>query len=172
MRDATLLSLVTRTDDAEPWSRLDKILMECDTPEERSTCLVKIMSSVVFSEAIRNLSASTIVSNDLDGVSSSLRSQVRKSISQLNEKYPFDALEVQERVFSCIRTQRQILEMMTFDIDGTMRYMDMLESHSTNYAYDDKDSITAQLGHMAHDCLVKAASVDTQSVLSKGGIDV
>lgn len=170
MKEQTLLNLVANRDMTDLWSRLDTLIQEMDTPNDGEELLTKIMSAVVFTEAMRHITATNTIEQDIDNQVSGIRSQVRKSISQLNEKRPFDALEVQERVFAAIRTHRRILSSMCCDIDSTMDFMAMLSSQNNGFSYDNEDSVTFKLGHSAFSELFNAATVPLKSEISQGGM--
>lgn len=162
MKNETLLNLVSSRDDSDLWSRIEVILGELDDSSERESYLVKIMSAIVFGETMRHLNV--ISPATLDGNSevleSAVRRQVRKSISNLNEMRPFDALEVQEKVLAAVRTHRSTISALSYDLDINIAYMQALQSlENSRIGYDDESNLTRQLGHRAHEELIKAAHV-------------
>lgn len=162
MNEQTLLNLVSERDSDDLWSRLESILADMDDSTERESYLVKIMTAVVFAETLRHLSVLSPPNLDSQNqaVESAIRNQIRTSISQLNEKRPFDALEVQERVITALRTHRSTISAMSYDLDNAMAYIQALgDIENSRITYDSEESVNRKLGHMAHEELIAAANV-------------
>lgn len=170
MKDSNLLAMITGKNTTDIWGSINSYLMECDDPAARNIHLNKIMAALVFTNVNGGAFRNTLRDNSLVNPSNtsandvSLRAYIRKSISQLNEAYPFDVADVQERVLAAIHTQREVTQMLSNgSIDSSLKYMQLLESF-VDAPDNEEGSIEKQLGYEAIEQLLDIGTVKSEEV--------